>query len=111
MPDLLNTSLPTVAPRAVAGTSFRAPPKVPMAVLRGVEMTISVPLPLPKLMLFLSFLLPIPRVSYQRLCNKTGPKRLPTNGSGISAPRLPRRPLDVRPVEVERGVEELGVGI
>src|ERR671920_1093425 len=50
MPALERTSLPTVAPRSVAGVSLSEPPKVPMPVLRGVEMTISpLPLPLPKL--------------------------------------------------------------
>src|SRR6266566_2813920 len=36
-----NTLLATVAPRSAAGISLSMPPKVPMAVLRGVEMTIS----------------------------------------------------------------------
>jgi hypothetical protein len=40
-------------PRSTAGTSFRDPPKVPMAVLKGVEITISVPLLLEKLMFLL----------------------------------------------------------
>src|SRR5215210_6600207 len=48
IPALERTSLPTVAPRSVAGVSLSEPPKVPIPVLRGVEMTIS-PLPLPKL--------------------------------------------------------------
>src|SRR5918998_1770094 len=44
------TSLPTVAPSSVAGVSLSEPPKVPIPVLRGVEMTISpTPFPLPKL--------------------------------------------------------------
>jgi hypothetical protein len=56
MPERLRTSLPTVAPRSVAGVSFSAPPYVPMAVLRGVEITISpFPLPLPKLTFSPSF--------------------------------------------------------
>jgi hypothetical protein len=50
MPDRLMTSRPTVAPRSVAGTDFKVPPKVPIPVLKGVEMTIStLPLPFPKL--------------------------------------------------------------
>src|SRR5215210_6729713 len=53
IPARERTSLPTVAPRSVAGVSFSEPPKVPMPVLRGVEMTISpFPLPLPKLTLY-----------------------------------------------------------
>src|SRR5918995_4968270 len=47
------TSLPTVAPSSVAGVSLSEPPKVPIPVLRGVEITISpIPLPLPKLTLY-----------------------------------------------------------
>jgi hypothetical protein len=50
IPERERTSVPTVAPRSVAGTSLSAPPKVPIPVLRGVETTISpLPLPLPKL--------------------------------------------------------------
>src|SRR4028118_109846 len=55
MPDREMTSLATVVPRSTAGTSLIAPPKVPIAVLRGVEITISVPLPLVKLMFLLVF--------------------------------------------------------
>ncbi len=54
IPDREMTSLATVVPRSTAGTSFKDPLKVPMAVLRGVEITISVPL-LPKLMILLYF--------------------------------------------------------
>ena len=36
-----NTFLTTVAPRSEAGISLSMPPKVPIAVLRGVEITIS----------------------------------------------------------------------
>src|SRR5215212_3823296 len=43
-PARLRTSVATVVPRSTAGTSLRDPPKVPMAVLKGVEITISVPL-------------------------------------------------------------------
>src|SRR5215210_7574306 len=50
IPARERTSLPTVAPSSVAGVSLSEPPKVPIPVLRGVEMTISpIPLPLPKL--------------------------------------------------------------
>src|ERR687898_1993786 len=61
MPARERTSLPTVAPRSVAGVSLSDPPNVPIPVLRGVEMTISpFPLPLPKLTLY-SFRLHLPR--------------------------------------------------
>jgi hypothetical protein len=43
------TFLATVVPRSTAGTSLSDPLKVPIAVLRGVEITISVPLLLEKL--------------------------------------------------------------
>jgi hypothetical protein len=49
MPDREITSLATVVPRSTAGTSLSDPPKVPIAVLRGVEITISMPLLLEKL--------------------------------------------------------------
>ena len=50
IPARERTSLPTVAPSSVAGVSLSEPPKVPIPVLRGVEMTISpTPFPLPKL--------------------------------------------------------------
>jgi hypothetical protein len=55
-PDRLKTSWATVVPRSTAGTSLSVPLKVPMAVLKGVEITISVPLlPLPKFMILLFY--------------------------------------------------------
>src|SRR5918998_309077 len=50
IPARERTSLPTVPPSSFPGVSLSKPPKVPIPVLRGVEMTISpIPLPLPKL--------------------------------------------------------------
>jgi hypothetical protein len=46
--------LATVVPRSVAGTSFSIPPKVPIAVLKGMEITISVPLLVKLIVLLLS---------------------------------------------------------
>src|SRR5919107_3964684 len=108
------TSLPTVAPSSVAGVSLSEPPKVPIPVLRGVEMTISpLPLPLPKLTLY-SF-----RVYLIRgYIKKGGPDhaaRAPLYALQRLAFHLlvgpPLRLIDVTPVVGEHGVQEVHVSV
>src|SRR5919112_2899821 len=118
MPDREITSLATVVPRSTAGISLIAPPKVPMAVLSGVEITISVPLPLAKLMFLLMFRFHLALVyqnayTYKRATAPISASRAtltsaaPAPGSALgSAPRS----IGARPIELERAVEELHVG-
>src|SRR5919112_4962363 len=114
MPARERTSLPTVAPRSVAGVSLSEPPNVPIPVLRGVEMTISpLPLPLPKLTLY-SFLIYLTKGYIKKA--RPGPP-----GPGLFCARYivpPRRlqvgpplhPVQVAPVVGEHGVQEVHVG-
>src|SRR5919199_4457479 len=105
MPDLEMTSLATVVPRSTAGTSLRAPPKVPTAVLKGVEITISVPLPLlPKLM-FLLYSVTTMDILPKGLIVQTF-AALPLTAFASTA-----RPFGSRPVEIKRGSEEAYVSI
>src|SRR5918997_358322 len=113
MPERSMTSLPTVAPRSVAGTSLRAPPKVPIAVLRGVEMTISLPLPLFPKLTFPPSSLPFAKGYTKR------------QGPGFTTRALPMIPrkcfplavgpplrlVQVTPVVGEHGVQEVHVGV
>src|SRR5215204_1591923 len=100
MPDREMTSLATVVPRSTAGTSLRAPPKVPMAVLKGVEITISVPLPLAKLMLLLYFV----------ATHNILPKGRTVQTLRFATFRRPR-PLVAGSIKLERRVEEPHVGV
>src|SRR5215216_1203939 len=114
IPARERTSLPTVAPRSVAGVSLSEPPKVPIPVLRGVEMTISpVPLPLPKLTLY-SF-----RLHHVRgYIKRQGPRRM-VRASLYALRRAvlqllvrpPLRLIQVAPVVGEHGIEEVHVGV
>src|SRR5215211_3995653 len=109
IPARERTSLPTVAPSSVAGVSLSEPPKVPIPVLRGVEMTISpIPLPLPKL----TFLLP--SILDKRIHQKTRPWPLYAL-SECFALRLLVSPalhfVQVTLVIGEHGVEEVRVGV
>src|SRR5215210_7043780 len=114
-PERERTSWPTVAPRSVAGTSLSAPPKVPIPVLKGVEMTISpLPLPLPKLMV----LLPL-RFRGKEYIKRQGPE--PGEVPGLSGfhvkPFFTLLPcallglVQATPVVREHRVEEVHVGV
>src|ERR687885_1645338 len=77
MPVLERLSWPPGAPRSVAGGSLSEPPKVPMPVLRGVEMTISpLPLPLPKLTLYSFRLYRVQRIHQKDRARTTRPRPL-----------------------------------
>src|SRR5215216_4886369 len=112
-PERERTSCPTVAPRSVAGTSLSTPPKVPIPVLKGVEMTIS-PLPLPKLMV----LLPL-RFLGKEYIKRQGPGPLQVPGlSGFHVkPFFTLLPcallglVQATPVVREHRVEEVHVGV
>src|ERR671910_771623 len=113
-PERERTSWPTVAPRSVAGTSLSAPPKVPIPVLRGVEMTISpLPLPLPKLMHAPSLLALCKRIHQKtKLGPLSGPE--PARFHYCLLPLLPGAPLSLvqaTSVVGEHGVQEVGVGV
>src|SRR5215218_547998 len=108
------TSLLPVAPSSVAGVSLREPPKVPIPVLRGVEMTISpLPLPLPKLTLY-SFRLYLIRGYIKR----QGPDHA-ARGPLYALQRLafqllvgpPLRLIEVTPVVGEHGIQEVHVSV
>src|SRR5919199_5838853 len=117
-PDRLRTCVATVVPRSTAGTSLSVPPKVPMAVLKGVEITISVSLlPLPKFIVLLCF--------RYHLCGMLPPTRYPTP-TQQSKNKEPNSINSLRPaallfpvsgsfgtgtVEFERGAEELPISI
>src|SRR5215203_2521196 len=107
MPDREMTSLATVVPRSTAGTSLRAPPKVPMAVLKGVEITISVPLPLAKLMLLLYFV-----ATYNILPKGRTVQTLRfTSSALLPSAALAPGPFVAGSIKLERGVEEPHVGV
>src|SRR3989337_2340031 len=103
IPDREITSLATVVPRSTAGMSLRDPPKVPIAVLKGVEITISVPLPLAKLMLLLYFV-----ATYTIL-----PKGLTvqTRRAPLSPAALVPSILRASPIKPDRPVEDLHLSI
>src|SRR5215210_2790607 len=106
------TSLPTAAPSSVAGVSLSEPPKVPIPVLRGVEMTISpLPLPLPKLTLY-SFRLYLIR-GYIKRQSPDHAARTPLYALQRTALLLligpPLRLIEVAPVVGEHGVQEVHV--
>src|ERR671917_5825 len=105
IPDREMTSLATVVPRSTAGTSLRDPPKVPTAVLKGVEITISVPLPLAKLMLLLYSVATYPILPLTKRPNGT-------NATAALPPTtLVPGPLNAGSIKLERGVEEPHIGI
>src|SRR5215204_3907072 len=112
IPARERTSLPTVAPSSVAGVSLSEPPKVPIPVLRGVEMIISpIPFPLPKLTFSPSV--------YSRLEDTSKDKAQTTRPGPLytlfSAHRLLIGPalylVQVALVVGEHGVEEVRVGV
>src|SRR5215211_6770942 len=115
IPARERTSLPTVAPRSVAGVSLSAPPKVPIAVLSGVEMTISVPLPLlPKLMVLLPLRFPAKEYIIRQ---GPGPEEIPDLSGFHVKPFFTLLPgallglVQATPVVGEHRVEEVHVGV
>src|SRR5215210_1236796 len=113
-PERERTSLPTVAPRSVAGVSLSAPPKVPIPVLKGVEMTTSpLPLPLPKLTLY-SFRLHLIKGYLKRQSPGRAVRASSYSLQSAALPLLVGPPLyfvQVAPVVGKHGVEEVHIGV